>query len=317
MIFGNRLGSLLDARNVSKSLVKDSTTPAPRRLQHGARPVWKEDSGELGASKYSGLTRLAFHYNREFSATQHHAYGCNCMMLGDRPLAETTFGPPVDELDSTCKKLKECYKCVSAQFGQNCTPEKRNYDFFIRDFDVLPGNRAGSCERALFECDHHYAKQLTSTISSFDMKFNFFVSGFDPISEPSVCALAHSAVKEAQFNQGLNNQPVVAQQQFQVSSSPTFGGAPSAPMQFGVEAPQFGANGDRFTPGLSAPLVSSDRPLFVNTAPAVNTDFGGVREIVTSQPHDMQCCGGPESPYMIYDANMKKCCSDGTVRNSC
>ena len=301
--------------------MKDPTTPAPRRLQHGARPVWKEDSGELGASKYSGLTRLAFHYNREFSATQHHAYGCNCMMLGDRPLAETTFGPPgsvttnmnlvrsyrppklklllinahllpfkcrdnrmkVDELDSTCKKLKECYKCVSSQFGPNCTPEKRNYDFFIRDFDVLPGNRAGSCERALFECDHHYAKQLTSTISAFDMKFNFFVSGFDPISEPSVCALAHSAVKEAQFNQGLGAQ-------FPVSSSPSFGAAPPV-QQFGVEAAQFGANGDRFTPGLSAPLVSSDRPLF---APEMQTEFGGVREIMTSQPHDMQCCGGPE-----------------------
>ena len=119
------------------------------------------------------------------------------------------------------------------------------------------------------------------------MKFNFFVSGFDPISEPSVCALAHSAVKEAQFNQGLG-----VQQQFPVSSSPMFGGAAPPVQQFGVEAAQFGANGDRFTPGLSAPLVSSDRPLF---APAMQTsDFGGVREIVTSQPHDMQCCGGPE-----------------------
>lgn len=119
------------------------------------------------------------------------------------------------------------------------------------------------------------------------MKFNFFVSGFDPISEPSVCALAHSAVKEAQFNQGLG-----VQQQFPVSSSPMFGGAAPLVQQFGVDAAQFGANGDRFTPGLSAPLVSSDRPLF---APAMQTsDFGGVREIVTSQPHDMQCCGGPE-----------------------
>jgi len=86
------------------------------------------------------------------------------MLVGDLPLVDTNFGPPVDELDGTCKKLKECYKCVAAAHGPNCSPEKREYDFFVRGQDVLPGNRAGSCERALFECDHHYAKQLTTTI---------------------------------------------------------------------------------------------------------------------------------------------------------
>ena len=74
------------------------STPAPRRIQHGGRPNWKEDgSREVGngsASKYSGLTRLAYHYNREFSASQHHAYGCNCMMVGGLPLVDTNFGPP-------------------------------------------------------------------------------------------------------------------------------------------------------------------------------------------------------------------------------
>lgn len=295
------------------------TTPSPRRLQHGARPSWKEDaSREIGASsKYSGLTRLAYHYNREFSASQHHAYGCNCMMLGDRPLLETTFGPPVDELDATCKKLKECYRCVLTEFGGTCTPENRIYDFFVRGQDVLPGNRAGSCERAIFECDHHYAKQLTSTISHFDMRFNFFVSGFDPISEPSICALAHSAAKESSLNQAQAaagpiqmsvqspmSSPAIAESSPTFGSQPTFA-MPSSPAQFVLE--------------------SSDRPLFLGVQSAQFTpptsssssgsSFGGVREIV--QPHNMQCCGGPESPYMIYDANMKKCCSDGTVRSVC
>lgn len=283
----------------SSPLSKDApvSTPAPRRIQHGGRPNWKEDgSREVGngASKYSGLTRLAYHYNREFSASQHHAYGCNCMMVGGLPLVDTNFGPPVDELDGTCKKLKECYKCVMAEFGPNCTPEKREYDFFVRGQDVLAGNRAGSCERALFECDHHYAKQLTSTINSFDMKFNFFVSGFDPISDPAICTLAHQAVKESQF---FNGQPSFSSPMMPSSFQPGNG-----PQQMG------------------APLISSDRPLFVASSAEADYDagsFGGVREILTSQPHNMQCCGGPESPYMIYDANMKKCCSDGTVRSSC
>ena len=177
----------------------------------------------------------------------------------------------MDELDGTCKKLKECYKCVAAAHGPNCSPEKREYDFFVRGQDVLPGNRAGSCERALFECDHHYAKQLTTTIDAFDMKFNFFVSGFDPISDPGICALAHSAVKESQF---FNGQPLLAAAS---PMMPSFN--PSSPTQ---------------------DMVSSDRPLFA----ASNADydagsFGGVREIVTSQPHNMQCCGGPESSAFI------------------
>jgi len=281
------------SKSPPKESSSPSSTPAPRRIQHGSgsRPNWKEDSREVGngASKYSGLTRLAFHYNRQFSASQHHAYGCNCMLVGDLPLVDTNFGPPVDELDGTCKKLKECYKCVAAAHGPNCSPEKREYDFFVRGQDVLPGNRAGSCERALFECDHHYAKQLTTTIDAFDMKFNFFVSGFDPISDPGICALAHSAVKESQF---FNGQPLLAA---------------ASPMM-----PSFNPSSQ------TQDMVSSDRPLFA----ASNADydagsFGGVREIVTSQPHNMQCCGGPESAYMIYDANMKKCCSDGSVRNAC
>ena len=99
-----------------------SSTPAPRRIQHGGRPNWKEDgSREVGngAGKYSGLTRLAYHYNRQFSASQHHAYGCNCMMVGGLPLVDTNFGPPgIGSLflstASTVRKIKSgCREVIS------------------------------------------------------------------------------------------------------------------------------------------------------------------------------------------------------------
>ena len=49
--------------------------------------------------RYSQLTRLMQFYNKEFDERKYWAYGCNCMMLGDRPLSQPGLGPAVDELD--------------------------------------------------------------------------------------------------------------------------------------------------------------------------------------------------------------------------
>lgn len=225
-----------------------------RRQQYGGRPTTtKDDAREVPGinGKYSGLSRLATHYNRQFSEQQHHAYGCNCMMIGDRPMLQTSFGPPVDALDATCKKLKDCYKCVSDQFGSDCNAEDKNYDFFVRGQNILAGNKGGTCERALFECDHQYAKQLTTTIHTFDIRYNLFATGFDPVSESGVCG------------GGAQSQ----------NGNLVFGAAPSS------------------------------------------TGSSALRELVMT--HDIKCCGGPISPFIIYDANVKKCCKDGTVKTQC
>ena len=48
-------------------------------------------------------------------------------MLGDRPMSDPGLGAPVDELDTTCKRYKDCLKCAMAEFGQNCLPEFISY----------------------------------------------------------------------------------------------------------------------------------------------------------------------------------------------
>lgn len=184
--------------------------------------------------------RLVRHYNREFHPQQHWAYGCNCMMMVDeRSMDKSSFGAPVDDLDKTCKKLKDCYKCVKDAHGNNCTPEKAEYDIFFRGQDILIGNQPGTCERALYECDHQYAKSLSTAMNAFDIRFNFFSGGFDPISEPSIC--------------GKSNNP------------------------------------------------------------AFSSTFGQLRDI---QPN-VQCCGSKKSPFQTYNANIKQCCRDGTVKDRC
>jgi hypothetical protein len=58
------------------------------------------------------ITQMNF-YNKDFDARRFWAYGCNCLILGDRPMSEAGLGPPVDDLDASCKKYKECLKVWS------------------------------------------------------------------------------------------------------------------------------------------------------------------------------------------------------------
>ena len=45
-------------------------------------------------------------FNPKFDERKYWAYGCNCHVLGDRPMSDPGFGPPVDELDTVCKAYK-------------------------------------------------------------------------------------------------------------------------------------------------------------------------------------------------------------------
>ena len=55
--------------------------------------------GRGTSRRYFQLTRLMQFYNKDFDERKYWAYGCNCMMLGDRPLSQPGLGPAVDELD--------------------------------------------------------------------------------------------------------------------------------------------------------------------------------------------------------------------------
>ena len=69
------------------------------------------------------------HYNREFDEKKYWTYGCNCHVLGDRPMSDPGFGPPVDRLDSVCKQYKDCNKCAREKFGESCIGEIVQYRY--------------------------------------------------------------------------------------------------------------------------------------------------------------------------------------------
>ena len=61
---------------------------------------------EIGEKRYSQLTDMMGFYNPDFDERKYWAYGCNCLILGDRPMSDPGHGPPVDALDSVCKQYK-------------------------------------------------------------------------------------------------------------------------------------------------------------------------------------------------------------------
>ena len=87
------------------------------------RRVRREEKALDGDKRYFQLTDMMSHYNSEFDERKYWAYGCNCLILGDRPMSDPGHGPPVDALDSVCKRYKDCVKCAKMTHGDMCIGE--------------------------------------------------------------------------------------------------------------------------------------------------------------------------------------------------
>ena len=61
---------------------------------------------EEGSKRYSQLMSMMQNFNPDFDEKKYWAYGCNCLVLGDRPMSDPGHGAPIDALDTVCKKYK-------------------------------------------------------------------------------------------------------------------------------------------------------------------------------------------------------------------
>jgi len=138
------------------------------------------DKTLTGEKRYSQLIDAMQYYNSNFDERQYWTYGCNCLMLGDRPMSEQGKGRPVDELDAVCKRYKDCLKCASNKFGETCLPEFVRYKVNNNQAPKCK-DAPGTCGRALCECDNLFAEEHVGAIHVYNEDYHRFytTTGFD------------------------------------------------------------------------------------------------------------------------------------------
>jgi len=157
-------------------------------LARSSRDVdYANDAPTDQTRRYWQLTRMMDYFNPTFDERQYWTYGCNCLMLGDRPMSDPGLGPPVDALDTVCKKYKDCLKCARETHGEACIGEFEKYNFNINKFERGMGmchDTPGSCKRHLCECDAMFAAEHESKSHVFNRDYHIFWSqlpnGWEP-----------------------------------------------------------------------------------------------------------------------------------------
>jgi len=124
--------------------------------------------------RYKQLTQMMRYFNPDFDERKYWTYGCNCLILGDRPMSDPGHGPPVDALDSVCKAYKDCLKCARKEHGDQCIPEFVRYRYGLKNGNAVCRDSAGSCERSLCECDAMFAEQHVAEKDVFTEKYHMF-----------------------------------------------------------------------------------------------------------------------------------------------
>lgn len=143
-------------------------------------------------------------------------YGCWCWVNGKedgRTLTKGT-GKPVDEIDSACKRLFQCYQCAEEDFGGQgaCDYVTTRYDK-SQEFDPITGEKeivcnepANTCENSLCECDRQFAYEYGAAIIADVRNDNFHQdNGFDPYDENS--CTSGNGVKEEGDRQCCGSYP--------------------------------------------------------------------------------------------------------------
>jgi len=115
---------------VSAMIVMSVTSATPNR---NVRQAGDEREGDR---RYSQLVDMMANYNNDFDERKYWAYGCNCLILGDRPMSDPGYGPPVDSLDAVCKEYKDCLKCARMKHGDSCIGEFVKYRYGYKNGEV-------------------------------------------------------------------------------------------------------------------------------------------------------------------------------------
>ena len=119
-------------------------------------------------------------------------------------MSDPGHGPPVDALDTVCKAYKDCLKCARMEHGDSCIGEFTQYRYGITNGDAVCKDRAGTCKRALCECDAKFAREHVGQTGVFDEKYHMFWSTnnggtmWDPANDDAACPRGGGGVYDPQ-----------------------------------------------------------------------------------------------------------------------
>ena len=86
-------------------------------------------SGTMSKFLTVKLMIMFFQSSPQFGKYNH--YGCWCFPDGTNDLGSynSGYGEPVDEIDKTCKRMSQCYKCAQMRYGKSECPSNTTYNY--------------------------------------------------------------------------------------------------------------------------------------------------------------------------------------------
>ena len=119
----------------------------PIRLKSGSNSSVKSNpsSGDriTNTRKFLTVNQMVMYLQETPQFGKHAYYGCWCFPEGpDEPL--NGYGEPVDDIDKTCKRLSQCYKCASMKYGKDKCPSNTHYEF-TGIYDRTTGKKTIEC----------------------------------------------------------------------------------------------------------------------------------------------------------------------------
>lgn len=126
-------------------------------------------------------------------------YGCWCLPDADHADFTPRFGKPVDEIDSACKRMAQCYDCAKSDHGESCDSSSVGYKYELHNDPNDPNNHwknsivctddpvKKGCKRSICECDKKLSEDLREN-------FGFWVQGHHQTQgdfDTSMCQVEH------------------------------------------------------------------------------------------------------------------------------
>jgi hypothetical protein len=136
--------------------------------------------------KYEAIKKMTLYLHDEQDREwgRYCPYGCHCAVKGPSDLLAGS-GKPLDEIDSACKRHKDCIACALQDFDQSTCPWWKPYRMTAMKDDqtgekhLVCDDKPGFCKRALCECDAQFARDLYEQRMNYSRDFHHRYGSID------------------------------------------------------------------------------------------------------------------------------------------